>query len=77
MRPWWRMKRVWVIALAGWLVALVNCVAFIMASQSPESSGAAAAQTCEEVLAYQFAGLETGDLVMLAEASHRAVELGC
>jgi hypothetical protein len=71
------MKRVWVIALAGWLVALVNCIAFVLASQSPEPSGAIAAQTCEEVLVYQFAGIETGNLIMLAEANRRAVELGC
>jgi hypothetical protein len=69
------MKRVWVIALAGWLVALVNCIGFVVASL-PEPD-ATVARTCDEVLVYQVAAFQAGDLIMLAEANRRAVELGC
>lgn len=79
-KPWWWKKRVWLIALSGWMVALINCAAFLVVSVSDSASpgdSVSQAATCEEVFLWQLYALEIGDLRTMGQANQRSLELRC
>jgi hypothetical protein len=79
-RPWWRHKRVWLIAGVGWIVALINCVAFVAASLGGGDSApstASYAQTCDQVTALSLAAIQQGGIAEMLQLNQRWNELGC